>query len=402
MKNYCEICDQKNLPTVLDLGKHPLCDDLIKIGSKKKNKLYKIQIIFCKKCVTAYQKHQVKKKILFPPNYHYRAKLTKDVLKGMEDLVKDCKQTSGSLKSKVVLDIGCNDGSLLDIFSKNKAITLGVEPTDAYKEARRKGHKVFNNYMNVQVSKQIKKKYPKIDIITFTNVFAHIEDLKRLIANLKKIISSKTLVIIENHYLGSILKKKQFDTFYHEHPRTYSFTSFLKISELLNMKILKYNFPGRYGGNIRVFYYSAANKIINYRGLTNKEKNFYKDIKKINFFVNFWKKNKSLQIAKLYKKFGPLPAKAFPGRAAILLKILNLKKNYIDCIYEKENSNKIGNYAPGTKIPIYSDRNLKKIDKKKPIINLAWHIKNEIKHYLKRKNIKNKLINIIDQRDFRT
>ena len=89
MKNYCEICDQKNLPTVLDLGKHPLCDDLIKIGSKKKNKLYKIQIIFCKKCVTAYQKHQVKKKILFPPNYHYRAKLTKDVLKGMEDLVKD-------------------------------------------------------------------------------------------------------------------------------------------------------------------------------------------------------------------------------------------------------------------------------------------------------------------------
>ena len=168
------------------------------------------------------------------------------------------------------------------------------------------------------------------------------------------------------------------------------------------MKILKYNFPGRYGGNIRVFYYSAANKIINYRGLTNKEKNFYKDIKKINFFVNFWKKNKSLQIAKLYKKFGPLPAKAFPGRAAILLKILNLKKNYIDCIYEKENSNKIGNYAPGTKIPIYSDRNLKKIDKKKPIINLAWHIKNEIKHYLKRKNIKNKLINIIDQRDFRT
>ena len=126
----------------------------------------------------------------------------------MENLVKDCKQTFGSLKSKVVLDIGCNDGSLLDIFSRNEAITLGVEPTDASKEAQRKGHKVFNGYMNEQIVKKIKKKYSKIDIITFTNVFAHIENLKKLTTNLKKIISNKTLVVIENHYLGSILKKK--------------------------------------------------------------------------------------------------------------------------------------------------------------------------------------------------
>ena len=61
MKNYCEICRKKNLPTILNLGKHPLCDDLIKIGSKKKNKLYKIEVVYCKDCVTAYQKFQVKK-----------------------------------------------------------------------------------------------------------------------------------------------------------------------------------------------------------------------------------------------------------------------------------------------------------------------------------------------------
>ena len=41
MKNICEICDTKKLPTVLNLGKHPLCDDLIKVGDRKKNKLLK-------------------------------------------------------------------------------------------------------------------------------------------------------------------------------------------------------------------------------------------------------------------------------------------------------------------------------------------------------------------------
>ena len=62
----------------------------------------------------------------------------------------------------------------------------------------------------------------------FTNVFAHIEDLKNLLKNLGLILSENTVLIIENHYLGSIIKKNQFDTFYHEHPRTYSLKSFEK------------------------------------------------------------------------------------------------------------------------------------------------------------------------------
>ena len=46
-------------------------------------------------------------------------------------------------------------------------------------------------------------------------------------ADLKKLISDKTIIIIENHYLNSIIDKMQFDTFYHEHPRTYSLNSFI-------------------------------------------------------------------------------------------------------------------------------------------------------------------------------
>ena len=67
----------------------------------------------------------------------------------------------------------------------------------------------------------------KIDLITFTNVFAHIDNLNLLILNLKKVLSKNTTIIIENHYMGSVLQKNQFDTFYHEHPRTYSLKSFI-------------------------------------------------------------------------------------------------------------------------------------------------------------------------------
>ncbi|MDC3074227.1 NAD-dependent epimerase/dehydratase family protein [Candidatus Pelagibacter sp.] len=70
-------------------------------------------------------------------------------------------------------------------------------------------------------------------------------------------------------------------------------------------------------------------------------------------------------------------------------------KNHIKCIYEKPNSLKIGHYVPNTNIPIISDNKLNRINKKDVIINFAWHIKKEIKEYLIKKKINNKIINII-------
>ena len=401
MKNRCEICKKTDLFSVLKLGKHPLCDDLIKVGNKKKNKLYKIEILFCKKCVTAYQKFQVKKEILFPSSYHYRAKFTNDVIKGMKNLTNECENIVGNLKNKVVLDIGCNDGSLLDFFRKKKCTTIGIEPTNAYIEAKRKGHEVYSNYFDSNVIEKIKKKYKTIDVITFTNVFAHIEDLQRLIINLKKLISETTILIIENHYLGAVIERKQFDTFYHEHPRTYSFTSFFKISKLLGMNILDCTFPKRYGGNIRVVFCRSIKQKNNFSKLMRNELFLFKKLLKLKGNIKIWRKNSREKILYLVKKYGPLPAKAFPGRAAILLKILNLNEKNIKSIYEKKDSHKIGFYAPGTRIPIKSDIFLKKIDKKIPIINLAWHIKDEIKNYLYKQNIRNKILNIVNERDFK-
>ena len=103
----------------------------------------------------------------------------------------------------------------------------------------------------------------------------------------------------------------------------------------------------------------------------------------------------------LNKRFGPLPAKAFPGRAAILLKLLNLNKNNINSVYEKNNSKKIGYYVPSTRIPIVADKRLKKINKKVPIINFAWHIDKEINKYLKELKFNNKVIPILENKDFR-
>ena len=84
----CQICNN-NLVNILSLGKQPLCDDLVKVGQRKKNKLYPIKIIFCKKCVIAYNKYFISPKKVFPKSYHYRSSLTADVVNGMNELVNE-------------------------------------------------------------------------------------------------------------------------------------------------------------------------------------------------------------------------------------------------------------------------------------------------------------------------
>ena len=94
IKKKCEVCNLKNQFEFLNLGKQPLCDDLIKINSKKINKKYDTKLSFCKECFTVHQLKQVNKKTLFPKNYHYRARFTQDVLDGMRDLTEEINRIS--------------------------------------------------------------------------------------------------------------------------------------------------------------------------------------------------------------------------------------------------------------------------------------------------------------------
>jgi len=391
----CEVCDNTKLTSKLNLGLHPMCDDLIKIGDHRVCKEYPIELLHCSICNTVHQKYQIPKQDLFPSDYHYRARFTGDVLNGMKQLVEDIETEFGSVEGKHVLDIGCNDGSLLDFFKAKGAFTYGIEPTDAAKDAKEKGHMITNAYFDEEVAKD----YIKPDIITFTNVFAHIEDLNGLLDNLKLLMKEDTLLVIENHYLGAVLDKNQFDTFYHEHPRTYSLNSFAHIASKLGREVISVDFPSRYNGNIRVVIGDQdkmeKNTLSNIITCLSEEAYFSEELSVMNLSIQRWKINKLAEILRAYKKYGKLEAKAFPGRAAIPIKLLGLDENIIKCVYEKPGSLKIGYKVPGTNIPILSDDEIGDLSEKKCILNLAWHISSEIETYLRSKGFKGEIINII-------
>lgn len=401
----CEVCGNKDIVSVLDLGAHPMCDDLVPVGDSRVCNEYPIEILFCRNCNTAHQRFQVPKEDLFPSTYHYRSRFTADVLSGMAGLVDSCAQRVGSLANKKVLDIGCNDGSLLDFFKKQGAITLGIEPTGAYLDAKSKGHVTYNNFLSEAVADTIVAEHGKPDVITFTNVFAHIEDLHEVLRSIKKLMAENTMIVIENHYLGSVLDGNQFDTFYHEHPRTYSYSSFVHMAKTLGTQLSDVQFPSRYGGNIRVFLGEVIGKeragSVDLGALAVREGKFFENFISLRKNVETWRKLKHDFLGVQIKKHGKLRAKAFPGRAAILVKLLGLDEHLIAAVYEKPGSLKIGHYLPGTRIPILSDDELFALpDQTLPILNLAWHIPQEIRNYLSEHGYTGPIIDVLGAEDF--
>ena len=99
--------------------------------------------------------------------------------------------------TNTVLDIGCNDGILLNHYPKNFSNVIGVEPSDASKHIKQKRIKLIGSFFNYKTSKKYLEKYAKPKIITITNVLAQIDNLnefsKRRIFAFERLNSMKSI-----------------------------------------------------------------------------------------------------------------------------------------------------------------------------------------------------------------
>ena len=111
--------------------------------------------------------------------------------------------------------------------------------------------------------------------------------------------------------------------------------------------------------------------------------------------ISIWQKEMRIFLEEKIAKYGKLRAKAFPGRAAILVKLLGLNEKHISAVYEITGSRKVQNYVPGTRIPILPEAELfAKEDISLPILNLAWHLPREVRANLKKNGYLGEVIDI--------
>jgi len=391
----CQISGSNDLKSIMFLGYLPPPTEMKKIHSKiEEETFYPADLVYSPTSKLVQLNTIVNKKILFSKDYAYTSSTTKILRENFQELYNDCNKIVKISSSDLVIDIGSNDGNLLGNF-KNHHRVLGITPEKIGKIAIQKGIPTLIRYFDKPAAKLVLKKYGKAKIITATNVFAHIENVSELMKNILKILQKDGVFISESHYLVSLIKTNQYDTIYHEHLRYYSLSSLKYLFDKYGLKIIHAKKINTHGGSIRVYatrsrkfkinknvkkILSLEKKYLNWKTFNNFRKNVFKS--KINLYSILKKiKNKNKKICGI----------GAPARASTLINYIGLDENIIDYVLEIEGSKKIGNYIPGTKIPILSEKKLF-IDQPDFAILFSWHIASELKIKLRKRGFKGKFI----------
>lgn len=394
----CQICGSTNLIEVMKLGDQPLANSLIKkISDESKIQKYPINIIRCGECTLLQIDYIVDQNQVYHPDYPYLPGITPTVDKEQKEL---CDYLFENLKlsnDDLVVDIGSNDGSLLKYFKEKGLKTLGVEPTNIAKIANKNGIETIQSFFNKKITENIKKDKGKAKLITSTNVFAHMSTLGDVMDGITNLIDDDGYYAFENHYIMEIINKVQYDTFYHEHLRTYSLISLIKLFEMYDLSLFDAQIVSRYGGSIRcVVSKKKMNKtqrlldlleIENQELIENCEKTYSELKKKVE-----GSKNDLIKIVSKLKSEGKkIIAKSCPARAVVLLSYCGLNDQYLDYVAEQPTSLKLDYYIPGTNLKIINDDILTK-EEPDYILLLAWHLSDPIINKWKKKGIKSKFI----------
>ena len=393
--NKCQICGIIDLKSILSLGYLPPVYKLRKINSSLcEDIFFPSELVFSPSSNLVQINTVVNKEILFPSEYPYTSSTTKILRENFKELYKDCKRIINISSKELVIDIGSNDGNLLNNF-KNSHRVLGITPEKIGNIAIRNGIPTLIKYFDKSTANLVLKKYGKAKIITATNVFAHIENVHKLMKNILKKLDKDGIFISESHYLVSLIKTIQYDTIYHEHLRYYSLKSLEYLFKKYNMEIIHAKKINTHGGSIRV--YAARKEKFKINKNVKKILNFEKNFLNWKTFNNFKKKviTSKLNLYSILKKLKEKNKKIYgigaPSRATTLINYVGLDENIIDCVLEIEGSYKIGNYIPGKKIPILSEKKLYN-DPPDFVILFSWHIASELKLNIKKKGFKGKFI----------
>ena len=392
--NKCRLCSSKKLFKFLDLGSHPPSDQFVE--KKETNfsvRYYPLKVYSCSSCGFKQLNYVVKPEILYKQNYPYESSITKAGKKHWEEFANSTVKDFNLKKGDLAVDIGSNTGVLLSAFRKNNLKIIGVDPAqNISKIANKRGVFTICDFFNKKVVKKIIKKSGKAKLISGTNVFAHINDLKTFINNIKKLLHKEGIFIIEVPHFLHLLKNLEYDTIYHEHLSYITVKPLILFFKKFNLEIINIQQRDIHGGSIRIFIsrkgkYKIRKSVKNISKIENKAK-----LNDKNVLINFQKrvvKNRieiTSLITKLKKNKKKIIILSAPAKGMTLLNYCKIDGDFIDYATEKSKI-KQGLFTPGGNIPVYSDA---KILKTRPdyALLLAWNfskeiIKNNIK-YLKK------------------
>lgn len=368
----CRCCGNDKLVPYLDLKKQPLANDYHK--KTEHIEKYELKVNVCTKCFHSQLSITVDPAIMFR-HYLYVSGTTKTFNTHCEEFAKHITKLHGGTNLKVN-DIACNDGTLLEKFRNEGCSVFGVDPAANLRQySEEKNIDVIVDFWSEDLSKTITEKY---DIITGTNVFAHVDNIYGFLRGCKNILNTNGIVTLEFPYGQDFIKKFEFDTVYHEHLSYFTVRSFKALTDRLGFKIVDVTRTPIHGGSIRMSI-SLDREEINIDSYINAEReNGIYDLDTYLEYQNVVDDTK--RSFESYCRGKKVIGYAASAKGNTALNYFNATD--VEYIVD-DNPLKHNHFTPGCDIKIIDTKTGLDVDEDLFIVVLAWNFKEEIKKRVK-------------------
>ena len=380
--NNCRNCNSKKLLKLFTLGKMSFTGKFAK-NSKIDIPKAVVSLLICKVCKLVQLDRNFNPRYLYDKGYGYRTGINFTMTKHVKDVVIESVKLVNLKKNDAVLDIASNDGTLLNFYNKN-TFTVGIDPLiknfkSCYKNINY-GISDFFSFGAIR-RKKIKKKFR---VITALSMFYDLHNPNKFLQDIKKILDSDGVFILEHADLLSIIKNCQFDTICHEHLEYYSSKVIIELMKKNDLRVFNIKPNSINGGSMRYFicheYSKYKNNYKNINMIINEETRLKLDKSKT--FYNFFKlisnqKKKLVKLVnKIVKKKEIIHGYGASTKGNVLLQYFKISNKKIRYIADR-NPQKFNLYTPGTKIKIVSEA-FSRACKPNYYLVLPWHFKKEI------------------------
>ena len=392
----CQICSSRKFKDILNLGYLPSVNDFQEIEYDQEEQIFfPSKLIQCQNCKLVQLSCIVDKEILFPSSYPYTSSTTRILRENFNELSQEVDYLIKLDKNKLVCDVGSNDGNLLTYFM-DKSKVVGITPEDIGNKAIARGIPTIIDYFSKESSYKIIENFGNPDVITATNVFAHIDNPNEVMENILFLLKKDGLFIVEVHYLKSLIETNQYDTIYHEHMRYYSLECLNNLLSSHGFKIFNAKLINTHGGSIRVFASRSNNYSVSksfHQILENEQKFLYQDNNLFSYkkIVQQQKVDLLKTLIELRNNKKTVFGAGAPSRGTTLINFCGIDKSLVSNICEIKGSHKIGKYMPGTSIPVV-DESILFDNQPDYVLLLSWHISEELINNLRKKGLNSKFI----------
>lgn len=256
-RSTCRICGSSSLTPVVSLGDQYIGGVLAsEDGSALIKRRVPLDLVRCdpsvdeNACGLVQMRHSVPPKVLYH-RYYYESGINQSMIDNLTGITKLVEETVSLKANDIVLDIGCNDGTLLASYRTQGLRHIGIDPSDVALKARAKGFQVVNDFFSARAFRSAHA-IEKARVITSISMFYDLEQPHAFVQDIADTLASDGIWILEQSYLPAMLDVNSFDTICHEHLEYYSLAVLERLFGDHGLEVIDVHLNDVNGGSFRL------------------------------------------------------------------------------------------------------------------------------------------------------